>query len=74
MTTQPGLLASDHCKFCGTFFAKVRPYVCPECFTLAMELAQAEGWTPPQSTVSRLLDTMNNTTRNTAGVTVRDMS
>lgn len=44
---EEGMYESDRCKFCAQFGEKIRPRVCKDCFEMAVDMLEQEGWFPP---------------------------
>jgi len=34
-----GMRDSDRCMFCGSFYEKEKPFICPHCWALVKEIA-----------------------------------
>lgn len=41
MSNEAGMFASTRCKFCGEFFEKAVPFVCPHCWEMVQEYVNA---------------------------------
>jgi len=35
---EPGMFLSDRCHFCGSYYDKIKPYICPDCWERIKEV------------------------------------